>query len=505
MKVKRLLHTLVLTAILLISSGAATARQTHYLSPNGNDAADGLQASTPWRSFAHAFARMRGGDELLLLDGEYSDANGTGAMHFKGRYSAQPPSGPSFENPTLVRAGNPGKVWILGGLFVGRKDRKDSNIRIEGISFDNGGVLYNSSHITLKNCGFRGGFGIGTNDHHEGNTDNLVEDVWIWASGERIIAINYRAHQNVWRRVVVRGDGCGTSACSGSGNPNVGFTVYDSRDVSIQNMLIVDRILAPSDAPYSDFAVAQHTADERYYFGRNEWLGTISLNSPDIGYYMEPDSGQTIDPTIKISNAVGWNSMYGALNFARYSTNNLIENITASSVKGDVIRVAPELGSLGGTLRNAIAQGSGRYAINSAYPSSHVSTGGAAKPFNQSQCRTGCYRGNVLSDGSLKYLTRIEAASPLKGKGFEGSDIGANVVFRYGADGSRFGQPGHNALTKTSLWPWPNEERIKAEMCKEIKRGFCSSDRRLDGIGPVTLTSYIWEAIGHPLPKGIYP
>lgn len=78
---------------------------------------------------------------------------------------------------------------------------------------------------------------------------NLVEDVWVWAAGERAIAMNYRSHRNVWRRMMVRGDGCGTTACAGSGNPNVGFTVHDSQDVSVQNVLVLDRVLLPGDAP----------------------------------------------------------------------------------------------------------------------------------------------------------------------------------------------------------------------------------------------------------------
>ncbi len=504
MKLGQLLRRVCLPVLVLAWHGIAWCGQTYYLGPAGDDAADGRSAATAWRSFSHAFARMRGADELLLLDGEYSSALGTGALHYEGRSSAQPPSGVSPAEPTIVRAQNAGKVRISGGLFIGRKTRKDSHIRIEGISFDGAGQLYNSRHVTLKNCGFHGGLYVGTNDHHDGNTDNLIEDVWAWASGERIIAINYRAHRNVWRRVIVRGDGCGTPKCSGSGNPNVGFTVYDSHDVSVQNMLIVDRILAPTDSPYSDFAVAQHTADPRYYFGRNEWLGTLSLNSPDIGYYMEPDAGQTLDPTIKISNAVAWNAAHGGFNLARYSTNNLLENLLAHSRSGDAIRVAPELASLGGTLRNTIALGAGRYAINSAYVPSHVSAGGPGRAYNQTECRVGCFRNDVLADGSLKYVTRVEAGSRLKGGGGGGADVGPSILLRYGVDGARFGEAGFNALSNVPLWPWPNEERIRREMCDGIDRGFCRAAKRLDGVLPVTLTSYVWEALGHPMPKTIY-
>ena len=446
---------------------------------------------------------MAAGDELVLLDGSYSAAVGTGTMHWNnGTNSAQIPSG-AAGRATTIRALNPGKVVIQGGLFIGRSTRKDSYIAVQGLTFEGGGELYNTSFVTIKDCGFHGGFGIGTNDHENGNTDNLIEDVWAWADQQRIIAINYRAHRNVWRRVVVRGDGCGTSECTGSGNPNVGFTVYESHDVSVQNMLVVDRILAPGDEPYSDFAVAQHTPDApQYALGRNEWLGTMSLNGPDIGYYMEPDVGGTVDQTIKISNAVAWNSP-GGFNMARSGTNNVLENLTVFARGDDAVRVAPEL--LNGILRNVVVQGTGRYAINSAYQGDFVNVNGtwSSSPFNQTT-PSNILPGNPLGS-ALKYLTRIEAGASLKGKGVGGADVGANVVYRYGTDGKRHAEVGYNSLGTAALWPWPNEARIKAEMCAATARGFCSNGQRLGGTGPVTLTTYVWEALGNAIPAGIYP
>lgn len=450
------------------------------------------------------FAKMSAGDDLVLLDGTYSAAAGTGTMHWNdGANSAQIPSGTPGK-ATMVRALNPGKVTVQGTLFIGRSFRKDSYIAVQGMTFEGGGDLYNTSFVTIKDCGFHGGLGVGTNDHDNGNTDNLIEDVWAWAAQQRIIAINYRAHRNVWRRVVVRGDGCGTSACTGSGNPNVGFTVYESHDVSVQNMLVVDRVLAPSDEPYSDFAVAQHTGLNMgdYALGRNEWLGTMSLNGPDIGYYMEPDAGGTVDQTIKISNAVAWNAP-GGFNMARAGTGNLLENLTAFAQGDDAIRVVPNSGS-DWTLRNIVAHGSGRYAINSAYAASFVNVNGSwSSPFNLTT-PTGILPGNPLGS-ALKYLTRIEAGSSLKGTGNGGADVGANVVYRYGKDGARQGETDFNTLGTAPLWPWPNEARIKAEMCAVTARGFCSGGTRLGGTSPVTLTTYVWEALGHPIPAGIYP
>lgn len=477
---------------------------TYYISPSGSDSASGTTSGTPWKTFSKAFSTMAAGDELILLDGTYSEAAGTGYISYLGTNSAQVPSGTSSSNMTYVHAQNPGSVRITGDLFVGRSTRKDSYIKIQGITFTGGGQLYNTSYVTIKDCGFDGAFGIGTNDHNNGNTDNLIEDVWIWASGERIVASNYRADRNVWRRVVVRGDGCGTVSCTGSGNPNVGFTVYESADVSVQNMLVVDRILSAGDEPYADFAVAQHTVG--YPFGRSEWLGTMSVNSEDAGYYMEPDDA--LDPSIKISNAAAINDPVG-FNIARVDHNNELENLTAViNGSGDGVRVVTTNSS--GTLVNALVTGIGRYGINSAYTPSYASVSGTlTSSYNQTSCSTGCYTANPRSNGTLLYPTRIESGSQLKGVGSAtgaSTDIGANVVYRYGTDGTHYGESGYNTLSGTALWAWPNQDRIKDEMCTDAgeTRGFCASGNGLYG-GAVTLTSYIWESLGNACPSDVCP
>lgn len=465
---------------------------TFYISPNGGSSSNGLSPNTPFKTFATAFSKMGPCDELVLLDGTYSTEVGTGVIHFQGMHSGQPPSGNSVAQRTVIRAQQPGKVTIKGELFLGRKARKDSYILIQGITFDGGGALYNTSYVSIKDCGFHGHFGIGTNDHQNGNSYNLIEDVWVWASAQRVIAINYRAHYNVWRRVLVRGDGCGQKGCQGNGNPNVGITVYDSNHVSFQNVMVVDRILAPSDSPYADFAAAQHTPDPRYYFGNNEWLGTISLNAPDNGYYMELDRNQTLDPTIKISNAIAWNSAGTGINLDREGTNSLLENLTVAA-KGDGIRVGPALANKSGRLRNSLVARAGRFGVNSAFPSSYIAIYGAAQDINNKQapCEKACYLKNPRNDGqppSLRYLPRIEPGSFLSRRGENNSDIGANVIRRYGSEGSIFGESNYNVLTQQPLWPWPNEKRIQSDMCADTNRGFCSSP---------SLTQYIWSQLGH--------
>ncbi len=495
---------LTLSCTSLATQDENTPATIYYISPSGSNWNNGKSADAPFKSFAHAFNKMSAGDELILLDGSYSEAAGTGyisytdySTHVGGSNTDQIPSGINGSRPTYVHAQNPGKVTVIGQLFLGRSTRKDSFIKIQGITFEGGGSLFNADYVTIKDCGFHGSLGVGSNDHNQGSDHNLIEDVWVWASGVRIIAINYRSRFNVWRRVLVRGDGCGKPACRGGGNPNVGITVYDSSNISLQNVMVVDRVLAKGDDPYADFAVAQHTPGA-YLFGKNEWLGTLSLRAPDTGYYMEPDRDGTLDPTIRIVNAIAWDAAELGFNLRRAGTNNFLENLTVRALGGDGVRIAPELES--GVLRNIISVDAGRYGINSNYVPSYVNvTNAKLEPYRQTNCSVGCYSINPLAGANapLKHLVRIETNSALKAKGYQGADIGANLLYRYGVDGARYGETGFNALTNKPLWPWPNEARIQKEMCEHagVTRGFCQKP---------SLTRYIWEYLGHPMPANPY-
>lgn len=499
-------------------NAAPLNRTTYFISPNGNDSNNGTSSSMPWKTFSHSFTYMLPGDELILKDGNYNLANNTGGIHYDSSAypnSAQIPSGIDINNPTLIRAENPGNVFVEIPLFIGRSTRKDSFIQIQGITFK-GGKLYNTSYITIKDTGFNNQFTIGTNDHDNGNTYNLIEDVWIWAEQQRIIALNYRSHNNIWRRVIVRGDGCNIDACLGSGNPNVGFTIYDSHDVSAQNVMVVDRILNGGRS-YSDFASAQHTSDSQYYLGRNEWLGIAAVNSEDNALIFEADSVIPYEPTWTIKNYVALGGRKGGLDIGNMpynirnganggATPNVIENITItlnSSSTVDGIRLSP--GQNNSTVRNVISHNAGRYGINSASQPNYAAVYSAnTAEYNQTTCATGCYNNETTFEAAVPRPLIIDTGSPLKGAGSNGGDIGASIYFQYGTSGSRYGDANYNTMSSTPLWPWPNEARIKAEMCATTSRGFCENRNNLDNTTPLSLTSYIWELTGSEIPDSIY-
>lgn len=476
------------------SGGSSTFTPDYYISPSGSDSNNGTSSSTPWKTFNKAFTTMAAGTSLGLMDGTYSVAAGTGYISYLGTNSNQAPSGNSISDQTVVRAINPGSAKVTGGLFVGRSDRKDSYITFQGITFLDGGELYNTSYVTVKDCGFMGaGFHIGTNDHENGNTRNLIEDVWITATGQRLVSSNYRSDENVWRRVLVRGDGCGTPECTGSGNPNVGLTCYDSRDCSFQNVMVIDRLLLTGDEGYASFATAQHTSGS-HLLGRNEWLGCMVINGPDQGFYFEADNVIASDPTWTLENCVAWATEGDGANLGNTSSQRVvIRNLTVGHSGGDGLRVDPAVSA--GSVTNILSLSAGRYGVNSAITPTYCNVYGSGdSAYNQTTCTTGAYTYNAETDGSLEYVPRIEASSNLDGIGASGADIGANIVNRYGADGTRYGDSGYHDLTSTALWPWPNQTRIRQELGPDlsITRGFCASGK--------TLTSYVWEYLGNASP-----
>lgn len=180
---------LTVLALSLPLTAAADVRLTFYLSPQGDDGANGLSAAKPLRTFERAFSVMDPGDELVLLDGVYGETAGTGYVSYAGLHSGQPPSGRP-ELPTVVRARHPGSVKIIGGLFLGRSFRADNDIVIQGLTFEGqadgtgggAGVVYSGSRVTIRDCGFHGVQPMASAilRLEDGAADVSLEDIWVW-------------------------------------------------------------------------------------------------------------------------------------------------------------------------------------------------------------------------------------------------------------------------------------------------------------------------------------
>lgn len=395
-----------------------TGLQQVYIAPNGVD--DGVCAEgAPCRTFEVATAALNPGDELILLDGTYTLADNGSLQTFTPNgapiaRSGMPPSGLAAEQPTVIRAQNPGAVQLEGGLGIGTRSNKRQYIFVHGITFHGGGAIANGDFNVIKDCGFELGLGIGSIDHSQGSTYNLVEDVWIWGYNVRGLAVNYRAHHNTWRRVVVRHDGCDDPFCGeGAGNYSIALTIYNSHHVLFENVVTFDRVLDLAEG-YADFATAQHDSSqpaqpEGELLGNNAWHGCMAINSEDLALNLEADA------------------------------------VTTGTT---------------GTLRGFVALGTGSAVIDAAHrPYEGIShydidgltvraVGGSASSFS-----IGCDVVQAGDPGCDHSVNNVSAAA------YAGGPSNLLPQVRHG--------------TAETLWPWPNEERIKTEMCASTTRGLC--------------------------------
>ena len=181
--------------------------------------------------------------------------------------------------------------------------------------------------------------------------------MWRRASGS---SRSTTARIATWRRVVVRGDGCGTSACSGSAIPNVGITIYDSADVSFQNRMVIDRVLAvrtrrtrtlPARAAHGGAVPVgpQRVAGDRL----DQCAGPVAVLRAG-----QRDPGAT---SATIRDALLWRM--GGLNLARQGRFD-VSRVWTKARSDDAFRVAPELAGSGSTVSNVVATGTGRYGLN---------------------------------------------------------------------------------------------------------------------------------------------
>jgi len=120
----------------------------YYLSPTGSDSKDGKSAQTAWRTFYHATAQMRPGDELILLPGVYQE-------------TIRPRVAGSKDRRITIRAQEPGKAVIdLGMTLPGAVEISNVDyITIDGLIARNSkgllGYYYLVNHgrgITVQNC-----------------------------------------------------------------------------------------------------------------------------------------------------------------------------------------------------------------------------------------------------------------------------------------------------------------------------------------------------------------
>lgn len=492
---------------------SASASSTWYVSASGADGNPGT-SSRPWRTFAHAFETMSAGDTLIVKDGTYTER-----MH-------DPRSGTAGAY-TVVRAEHDGGAVIDGrnlGEWETALDAYDCRyVRVEGFKFKGGradgtgnsaAALNGCDHVKLLRCAFFDP-SIRSSVEDEGDPDYpgatnyhtfsmnrcsymLLEDCWAWGYG-RYRFESYESDHIIFRRCVGRYDRMHASF------PMAVFSIYRSPYNQLQNCLAID-----SDQE------EYYTGESGFYGGLvspnngDEWtntdmktLGCIALNiSPGSGF----NSAITFGPQT-IRDTVVWDCYGGIAYGVPDAADVSVDHVTVGQIYGthEDIHLSGGVGAIcwsdgvGTSVTNSLFTDCNEYGLFDFRGSDHNvfwnNPADYGNSYGYSHTVAGAHDRRV--DHGLEYIVKPSEGSALEGAASDGGDVGATVLNRYGASGSLWGEAGFEQLTSQSLWPWPSESRIRQDMRSYAGppsgvRGFCE-----DGM---TLTKYIWEYLGNPMP-----
>ena len=521
---------------------------------NGGSGWSGTSADTgacdskanPCKTLAYAFTQMGSGDTLVVGNGTYrGDYN---RIYRDYQLEQSPPEGLGLDTMTLVRAEVDGHVVLDGegtrNMFYLHGDsgsRLPKYQQYQGIQFVRcgsdpyGGVsqILNVASVSdevpegdlsdeydafiyVKSCGFHSSTGTTLNVIAVRSV--LFEDCYTWGSGRYGVQI-YVADRVTFRRHVDRRDDVQNS----SHYPTASYINYAGHDVAFQNCLSIDvnsSHWSDNQDPFGGFYVR-----ETYEFGssptkyrsseRTSLRGCMVVNfdattSPHGSYLGGIYTKQTVpDTSLRDCLILGSSSGFLVGNLAQTVTYDHCSVIAADHdtehrqyAFGDI----SQSGTDRMVVTNSMACGNSLMAAGYGLgASSHHNNG-----FGNASDSFGTGGQDTTDDPLLKYPVRMEPESPNTGTASDGENRGAELLMRYGADGSFHGHADHDGLTGVALWPWAGEQVIRAAFLTDYgtaegdreARGF-TTGTSMDG-SPQTLTKYIWEYLGEQIPNDVY-
>lgn len=548
----------LLIALMLLVAVEASAADV-YMSTTGTKTT-GKSTASDWSNancystLAGAFAAMSGGDTLTINDGTYTGSNN--AIN----NTIAPPSG-TAGSPTIIMARNipcDGVTVCSSALKVifeatTTVQASSTNDTVAGAYFDSPGsrqyitfrgikwtgpvVTGGLTYTIFKQCAFQG-TASGNYAVVALGERQLLEDCVIMGKG-RYGVLNYSdtpaSRYNVVRRTIVRQDWANKD--KDVSMPIAGIAVYRTNDIGILNSIVID---GPDPSNYWH-------QNPTYFIGgmgstvadstNISVLGNVVINYP--GPTMHWTSGTvdigtiTDNVGINIGGGVTANNPMTINRLSLFNVNRMLWNWFDSVQQGiGKGMISTGLFSWAGaaapSLTNSIissvyagTDSSEGYALNGVdRPVSYVNYYATKGRLNGSVptntiTTNPVYSGSNTS-GSIKYPVRVETGTSLKTGGSGGGQVGAEVMYKIGVDGTFYGETGWNVTQSDPLWPYPYEAWVKAELASmpstitgstmpSPTRGVASlTAKQLNGTSDVTLTSYIWESLGNQMPTNLY-
>ena len=492
----------------ILSSSSAFAADYYVDDAQANNGGDGLSWATAKKHINAGVNAMSGGDTLYIRDGVYTgDSN---RIH-------DVPSG-SAGNYTRIYAENDWGVTISNPTDFPAYLNNSSYIEVRGVKFKDYTSLKvyvnSSNHIKIIRCSSDDNGGSSAGFLASNSSYVLFEECYKYGASRYAFQVSAGGGSSsyiIFRRCVVRWDYSDTI------EPQACFANYDQSYVYFQNCIAIDGLDIRSQEVTYDGTKGFFTPN-----GANQthFQGCIALNLEGAGYWIE-DSPVV---NVTLTNSVAWDCKNHANTatdgypprsfYSRPGSGPLTLNHCVFGQSNWTSRVVDSDLGAGDTLKNSIIA---NFSAMTDYAEDGFDTSIYNDYYGNSggRNRNGGLGANSLTTNpftnSLKYLTRIESGSDLSGQADDGGDIGATILKKIGVSGALYGEAGWDTVTSDNLWPFPNEDILRADMKAWSKaagsayagspamsgdRGFCA-----DG---TTLTKYIWEYLGNAIPVEIY-
>ncbi len=440
----------VLVVFLLVPMVSAT---TYYASPEGTG--DECSQHSPCR-ISRFWDIAKPGDTLYLLDGVY---NGSDSMII-------PPPGLSGEpeKPITVKALNDGQAIIDGEnkrmpcVIAGNSTNRFHDIIVEGIVCKNSNYhvfsISRADRVILRNVS-------AYNADPVANamifslylvSDVLLEDTAAYGTGRKPYQVygsdnvTVRRCWAMWKYHVDDGtlvslyhtnnsivENCVGTVDPGSDNRNIqGITCHANNYPHCDKNLYIGNVVY--NVGLWAYKVHSYLPNKPNIQG-NTFINNVAIDS---GYGFS----QRGDIDLTVSNLMAVNVTYGY---------EAMEIIPEDSWPGFLIKGNLTNSLIASSSTTISVQNNPKVALyhdyNNVYSSSGVYYRGTSEPQNEMHADI-AFDTTILGKGAY-----LMVPDNLKGKGENGADIGAEVLYQYE----------NGVLTDEPLWPWPMENRI----CKE--------------------------------------
>jgi len=510
----------IITAMLAFMSIMGTIQaSTYYVSPTGNDQANGTSTSTPWASFGRAWQDLYPGDTLFLMDGTYHQTlapnvrNGTPNPAINTQdYQTHPLDDPQrTQNYIRIRALNDGKAVIDGQnqrmtIMLGRWEQSGigSYYLLEGLVARNSSdhvYLIMSHNVVVRRCS---GYNANTNTNSHvfmvfsGGTPQdpsniLVEDCVAGGSGRKMF-VAYTSYVNViFRRLFAAWqEWQGATFNAGYWPWGDGIEIYNYQQTelggypTLTNSIVENSVLYGVLANYG-FSLTPNPTVTR----NNNFLGLIAIQA-GMKWNGTPMTWPCPDPYNSSVQCTKWGdyqSLRAGFVFGTFSRplfqNNRFQDLFAYANGGAGLS-AGEPTQGGGWCDGTEAVGHYPCSMCNAVETNPADncTPGQVTPPRASSNNT-LNRVTLLNNG-------LGSPPPQEGAGTEVTDFSLSMFDRFGSKSNLYieGRQGYtdpskgarlqhryvngvlmdgtNGQAAQSLWPWPMEDRIKSEFATQL-------------------------------------